>query len=615
MIARMVKQYVVARAADRDALLEALGRLGVVHLVPVDAAKAAAEPKILAQLDQANRAIQILSSVKPEGARPAVEPMAAVHEVMRIERESAERTSRLTNLYRQMECFANWGDVRLSDFDRLRQDGVDIQLYSVPAAQLDEVKADLVEVLAPAANKRLVIVTANRWSKPVLPESARPIPMPTRDMPSLREEAAGIDSQLKQDRRRQAELANMLDDIRRLRMQLEADRDWAAASSGALANENLFGVQGWVPADHAESVLSGLEAAGIYAAVETMQVSDDDKPPTLIRPPKWAKPVESLLKILGTVPGYREYDVAPAFMLALPLFAAMLISDGGYGLLFLLAPLIWYRRICAGIGAGMTHLLIIFGVTALAWGVITGSFFGVGPEAMRQSGGLISHLGEVLSPLQIITVDITEESQQLMMQLCFIIAAIHLSLAQLWRATAIFPNLRFLSNIGWAVLLWGMYGLVKSLVLKDPPIEMLTDTPYIWLLGIGGGMAFLFAGWDPRHPVKGTIIGILNSIFPAIATFSDTISYVRLMAIGLASTVLAVSFNDMAKDSPSVFITIPLLLIGHGLNIALCMIALVAHGVRLNILEFSNNLGMEWTGYSYAPFIRGVKAVTANQPG
>jgi V/A-type H+-transporting ATPase subunit I len=32
------------------------------------------------------------------------------------------------------------------------------------------------------------------------------------------------------------------------------------------------------------------------------------------------------------------------------------------------------------------------------------------------------------------------------------------------------------------------------------------------------------------------------------------------------------------------------------------MIALFAHGVRLNMLEFSNNLGMQWIGYSYKPF-------------
>ena len=38
------------------------------------------------------------------------------------------------------------------------------------------------------------------------------------------------------------------------------------------------------------------------------------------------------------------------------------------------------------------------------------------------------------------------------------------------------------------------------------------------------------------------------------------------------------------------------------LLVGLALIAMFAHGVRLNMLEFSNNLGMRWTGYAYAPF-------------
>ena len=43
-------------------------------------------------------------------------------------------------------------------------------------------------------------------------------------------------------------------------------------------------------------------------------------------------------------------------------------------------------------------------------------------------------------------------------------------------------------------------------------------------------------------------------------------------------------------------------LFGHGLNIGLCVIAIFAHGVRLNMLEFSNNVGVQWAGRKYQPF-------------
>ena len=47
-----------------------------------------------------------------------------------------------------------------------------------------------------------------------------------------------------------------------------------------------------------------------------------------------------------------------------------------------------------------------------------------------------------------------------------------------------------------------------------------------------------------------------------------------------------------------------ILVFGHLLNIGLGMIALFAHGVRLNMLEFSNNLGMTWSGYPFKPFAK-----------
>jgi len=128
------------------------------------------------------------------------------------------------------------------------------------------------------------------------------------------------------------------------------------------------------------------------------------------------------------------------------------------------------------------------------------------------------------------------------------------------------------------------------------------ETPYIYLLLAGGALAILFASPSRNIP---KMVGLGMAKFPlaAIGTFSDIMSYVRLMAVGLASSVLAGSFNELATTAGAVLM-VPILIFGHGLSIGLCMIALFAHGVRLNVLEFSNNFGMEWAGYPYSPFGR-----------
>ena len=87
----------------------------------------------------------------------------------------------------------------------------------------------------------------------------------------------------------------------------------------------------------------------------------------------------------------------------------------------------------------------------------------------------------------------------------------------------------------------------------------------------------------------------------AAAFLSDIISYIRLWAVGLAGGILAASFNELARPLPLLFAVI-ILVVAHFMNIALCLVAVFAHGVRLNLLEFSNHVGMEWSGREYEPF-------------
>ena len=44
------------------------------------------------------------------------------------------------------------------------------------------------------------------------------------------------------------------------------------------------------------------------------------------------------------------------------------------------------------------------------------------------------------------------------------------------------------------------------------------------------------------------------------------------------------------------------LIIGHAVNLVMGFLSIVVHGVRLNIMEFSGQVGVEWSGYKYEPF-------------
>ena len=81
-------------------------------------------------------------------------------------------------------------------------------------------------------------------------------------------------------------------------------------------------------------------------------------------------------------------------------------------------------------------------------------------------------------------------------------------------------------------------------------------------------------------------------------------SYIRLFAVGMASLAIAQSFNDMAANFSGalMIVGIVIMILGHTLNIIMGFLSVVVHGVRLNLLEFSGQLGMEWSGIAYDPF-------------
>ncbi len=582
MIVPMQKVYLVGRAEDRRRLLTALGKLSVAHLVPVDPSRAVPDEQCARRLGAVERAVQVLSSVAPKGPAPDLTPVDAAHEVLEIQRRAAEGRSRLATLFHQLEQIAVWDNLRLEHVRELREAGVELRFYTMPAAAVDAVEAECVQVVATLPGRKVLVAVAGRAGRGEvkLPEEAVREPLPTHDAPTIRAEAAEIDARLHRDTARLHELAALAPAMETERVRLAEQAEYSLAQRSAAADEHLFALQGWVPAETASTLADSLAAEDLPVAVEVLEAGPDEQPPTLVRPPAWARPIEGLFEMLGTMPGYREFDVSIPFMIALPIFTAMLISDGGYGALLVLGPLLAYRRVSKAIGAQFTQLLIIVGGVTVVWGGLTSTFFGF----------------QLYEPL--IPVDLTDKSRIFMMWLSFTMGAVHLSIAQLWQAIRYFPDLRFLNRAGWALFVWGMYGVVKFFVLDDP---MNWSMPWPYLLIAGAALAILFA--DPSWNVaKAVALGLAQFPLAMLSAFSDVISYVRLMAVGLASSVLAESFNEIALDIGIWPITAVVLLLGHGLNMSLAMIAMFAHGVRLNMLEFCSNMGMRWTGYAYRPF-------------
>jgi V/A-type H+-transporting ATPase subunit I len=321
--------------------------------------------------------------------------------------------------------------------------------------------------------------------------------------------------------------------------------------------------------------------------------SDVAEIPTLIKNPAWIGIIRPVFNLMGALPGYDELDVSFWFLLALSLFFALLIGDGGYGLLFLLGTMVAHRRFRSAPKEPFI-LLYVLSTGTMVWGLITGNWFGV--QMLSESPWLRRFIVPRL--------DVFSDNQEFMMRLCFILGAVHLSIAHLLRTFRQITSLRALGEIGWICILWALFFLALHLVMGDA-LPRFAAT-----LAVVGILLGVFFNAPAKGFLRSSLAALAQMPLKVVTSFSDLVSYLRVFAVGYATLIVAVSFNELAFGIDAApwlkgIGTALVLLVGHTINIVGAAMAVLVHGVRLNMLEFSSHLGMTWSGHPYKPFTTG----------
>ncbi len=128
----------------------------------------------------------------------------------------------------------------------------------------------------------------------------------------------------------------------------------------------------------------------------------------------------------------------------------------------------------------------------------------------------------------------------------------------------------------------------------------------LWLF-VGGALLVALFSNPGKSFFKGVLSSLGNLPLSIINGFSDIISYIRLYAVALSTVLMASSFNEMAIGEgittvASAVGAIVILILGHSLNMILAGMAVIVHGVRLNMLEYSGHADVEYSGTEYNPF-------------
>jgi V/A-type H+-transporting ATPase subunit I len=264
----------------------------------------------------------------------------------------------------------------------------------------------------------------------------------------------------------------------------------------------------------------------------------------------------------------------------------MIIGDAGYGALFL-TTIFLARGYLNRLQPELFPFLLIMSLTTVFWGLLTGHVFGTSPS------------GLFISSLQIDWLTGPGAGDRLML-LCFVLGAVHLSLAHGWQMVLLWPSLRVLSQMGWLLLTWVMFFAARNLVLMH-------GFPAFAFALLGIGLLLVIAFMRPLRAVPAHWTEYIRLPLDVISQFVDLVSYIRLFAVGAATVAVAQAFNQMALSLGfggvlSSLGSAIILLLGHSINIALAAMGVLVHGVRLNTLEFASHTGITWSGTRFRPF-------------
>lgn len=337
----------------------------------------------------------------------------------------------------------------------------------------------------------------------------------------------------------------------------------------------VVALDGWIPAECEAALERLLEHKP--CAWQTVEPSEEDTPPTALKNPRWMRPINVVTEMYS-LPDYHGIDPNPLIFLFYIFFFGFMFADVAYGLVLLAVSLFVTRRWAPKGAVGqLMHLGVYLGISTFLCGLLTGGFFGNSIEivATQFMGLTMEELplwlrrfaeGFVFSPLT---------SPMAVLLTTLVIGAVQLVFGQ---CVHIYMQARRGD-------LWGG-------ILDTVPWWVFFAGAALWALGktgtvcVIGILLLVLTQGHRKKGIFGKLLGGVAGLYNITNWLSDVLSYSRLMALMLATSVIASVINTIGALPGSIAAFVPVFIIGHLFNIAVNLIGTYVHAARLQYLEF-----------------------------
>ena len=603
MIVKMSKYAFMVYHREYDAFLTTLRELGVVHVKETNSVLDNAELQaLLAERKQVSTAIRYCKNLNSQTKEVTVAPargltkaegLKLVGKLEEMQEKQAMLQAAKVSLEKDIAYMDIWGEFSYANIRRLKKAGFDVTFFSCPTSKYEpkwgeEYNAFLVNNFQSVT----YFVTVTKTGTPIDIDAERP-KMPDRGlaklhlaMEQLLDNIKVLNNQLKEYA---AEQYNTLVELEK-NIQNEFNLSNTLVQTDREAGDKLMLLEGFVPTEEAPAMEVALEKEGYY--FQELDIQDGDRVPIKLKNNKFNRLYEPITKMFS-LPNYTEFDPTPLFAPFFMLFFGLCFGDGGYGLLVLLACSFFKRKVNPDFNPYLT-LFQYLGLAAIIVGTCTGSFFGI---ALADVPALSKVKDYFVSSDNLMTFSIVIGLVQIIFGKT--VAAFKMK-AQKGVKYSIAP-------FAWVFVITAL-ALAFGLPMLNLQLPETVKTVFIGIAVIGLVVAYLY-----NSPGKNIFLnfgtGLWNTYNMASGLLGDTLSYIRLFAIGLTGAILGGVFNQLAVDMTEgmnivlrAVCMLLILLVGHAINIGLCTISSLVHPLRLIFVEYYKNAEFEGGGKEYRPF-------------
>lgn len=592
MISQMKKYAFFVHQKDYLAFLTDLQELGIVHTTgeaqgldpgEVDGA--------LAFVEKIDRTLKGLKARKPAeevggeeiaGERP-LNGAEIAEEVQNLRERLQDAWRQRAQWQQELENIRPWGNFSLDRIKALEAGGIYLHFFRVKKSQWQPewTAAYAWEIISEdAAYKYFVIVTRT----PGVPEiGVAPLHAPAWEPADLEARLRGIDEKMAGWEARLDGWAQggieALWEVRQATLdKLAFDKNLhkgKIACGGALRI-----LEGYVPTFREEKLLALLDQRGIlYVAA---QPGEEERVPVMLYNSPFSRLFEPISRLFS-LPEYGEMDLTPFFAPFFLLFFGFCVGDAGYGLLMLLVAMYLRWKSPSRDRRRIFLLMQFLGIATILFGTLTGTFFGL---ALAEVPALRLVRERFLDYDQILSLSIVLGIVQILFGLGL----------QAYRKYRFQGAVYALSSVGWIFL---VLSLIDRFYLGYLPA---VSTIGIWL---ALALIVLFSA-----PVSNWFIRLSRGIwdlYNITGMFGDILSYIRLFALGVSSSILGLVVNNIAWEfgqAPYVgpLIMVLILVAGHAINLFISMLGAFVHPMRLTFVEFYKHAGFAGGGMAYQPF-------------